>query len=77
VIPVHDKKRALAAGYEQFFGPCLLTEGWMIDKVVDEAKANKADVIIVETLSQRQRSFWVYKRRFDARKRKGICNLSN
>jgi hypothetical protein len=77
VIPVYDKKHALAAGYEQFFGPCLLTEGWMIDKVVDDAKRNKSDVIIVEAAAQRQRSFWVYKRRFDAKKRKGICNLLN
>jgi hypothetical protein len=77
MMPVMEKKHALEAGYEQFFGPCMVTEGWMIDKVVEDAKATGRDVIIVEARSQRKRSFWVYKRRFDAKQRKGICNRLN
>ena len=62
--PVWAKQNALEAGYQIFFGPCLVNEGRMIDSVMDEALAQKRDVVIVEgDPTRKQRRFWVYKRK--------------
>jgi hypothetical protein len=62
--PIWTREHALEAGYQLFFGPCHISEGRMIDIVMDDALRNLRDVVIVGAqAANRGAKFWVYKRK--------------
>lgn len=72
-----DPKTALKEGYERYFGPCTNQESWMLDPAMADARQAGQDVVCVVAVSQRQKFYWVYRRRFDAKQKKESCNQSN